>query len=629
MHLKPSIKFSALACSSLILGACGLGEIVSPSGPGGMDSDGDGIVDAIDPNPHLANPDDADNIGDPKSRGPGRAQNLSFQCNPDARSEKTLQRLSRVEYENTLRDLLRMSTSDATSRAVMDAVKPLVSAYPSDATDKIKPFSTMDQSVTDAHAKALLTVGTEVAKQLTSSTQRIDEVLACSASKSATTSASASCIDGFIARFGKRALRHELNDGERSFYREVYGASTSTVDAQGLADVITVMLNAPDFFYRVEYGKDQVGGKAGLFKLSDYEIATRLAYQFWQSTPDDALLAAADRGELTNDGGFQKQLDRVLADPRAATGLERVTREWLGLDGLEELDKNASSKAFAAFAGDDMPNGSLKEEMIDDVTASMAYHAFKADDSLADWLESPYSFAKSPALAAIYGTPVWNGTGAPPSFPAGERAGLITRAALLATRHGTASTSPILKGVQIRERLLCDKLKPPPANFGGLLPELSENATTRTLVEETTSKTECATCHANQINPLGVPTENFDALGRVRDEQPLYDIETGTYIKSLPLNTRAVPHVTSDTDEREAANAQDLTEMIVQSGKAEKCFAQQYVRFTAARAENTATDGCELETIRSTLDGGASIKEALRRFALLPQFRQRYAPPSS
>jgi len=384
MLLKPFIKPSAVACFSMLIGACGMGEVASPFGPGGQDSDGDGISDSMDPNPHFANPEDKNNVSNPKSGGDGRAQGLSFTCNESARAAKSLQRLTRVEYENTLRDVLRASTSEATASAVMDAIKASIATYPSDATDKSKPFSTMDQSVSDAHASALLRIGTEVGKALTSSQQRLDEVLQCSGSKSA--SSSASCVDGFITRFGKRALRHELNQAERDFYREVYASNSASIDAAGVADVIAVMLNAPTFFYRVELGKDAVSGRSDLFKLSDHEIATRLAYQFWQSAPDDELLAAADRGELSSDAGYQKQLDRVLSDPRAAAALERFTREWLTLDRIESLDKNARAQAFIAFAGDDMPTPSLKEEMIKEVTASMAYHAFTADDSVSDWL---------------------------------------------------------------------------------------------------------------------------------------------------------------------------------------------------------------------------------------------------
>jgi hypothetical protein len=203
---------------------------------------------------------------------------------------------------------------------------------------------------------------------------------------------------------------------------------------------------------------------------------------------------------------------------------------------------------------------------------------------------------------------------------------LITRAALLAT--GSANTRPIMKGVLIRERLLCDELGPPPANSFGKLPDLSGEKTTRQLVEEVTQQpgSACAACHTTQINPLGFATENFDALGRKRKTQDLYDAN-GKLLTSKPIDTSSVPRVWMN-DTTPSTGAADLTSMLVDSGKVEACFAREFVRYAMARAEDTSSDGCELEALRSKLDSGQSMLDALRAFALLPQFRQKYVPLS-
>jgi len=635
MSLKSSIKASILVCSSVVLSACGLGEIVGPLGPNGgaLDSDNDGVPDEVDPNPNIAKPGDKEASGITGSNGSNGAStspggsavsgvhaDLSFSCNADARASKVLQRLSRTEYENALRDVITSASSAATASSVMSSMQAALVSYPADAISKSAPFASMDQSVSQAHADALLSIGGAVGSALTSSSARLGELLGACAGTAKTSAATGTCIDDFIARFGKRALRHDLNKDERSFYKEVYGSGSVTPDAAAVADVVTVMLNAPDFIYRVEYGKDAVAGKSGLFKLNDYEIATRLAFQFWQTTPDDALLAAADRGELSTEAGYTSALDRVLSDARAGLGLETFAREWLGLDDLRALDSLNGTPVFDAFASDDKPSATLKEEMIQDVTDSIAYHAMKEDGSLAEWLESNYSFAKSSALAAIYNTPVWDGKTQPPAFPQGERSGLVTRAALLST--GSANTRPIMKGVLIRERLLCDKLGAPPQNAFGKLPDLSGEKTTRELVEAVTQdpQSNCAGCHTTQINPLGFATEGFDSLGRVRKTQQLYD-DKGKVVASKAVDTKSVPRVWLN-DTTPSTGPKDLTNKLIESGKVEACFAREYVRYSAARLESEATDGCELETVRSTLESGG-IKEALKKFALLPQFRQR------
>lgn len=634
MSLKSSSRLWVLACSSVILGACGVGEIVAPAGPGTLDSNGDGVPDKVGGGSSSTSTQQANHSVDkaavlnPSNTGTnatGPHAQLSFTCNPDARSGKPLQRLSRREYENTLRDLLTRSTSAGTASTVMAGVSTALTSYPDDAVSKTAPFATMDQSVSQAHAESLMSIGTAVGAAVTSSAARISELVgACAAAKATTASAATTCVNGFIARFGKRALRHELNADELSFYGQVYASTSTTVDPAGIADVVAVMLNAPDFVYRVEFGAAAVAGKDAVFQLNDYEIATRLAYQFWQTAPDDDLLAAAGRGELSSEAGYNAALDRVLADPRAGEGLELFTREWLGLDKLRPLDGLNADPVFSAFAGADKPSATLKEEMIQDVTDSMSFHALKQEGTLAEWLESPYSFAKSQALANIYNTPTWDGASEPPRFPTGERAGLVTRAALLAT--GKTNTNPIMKGVLIREVLLCDKLPPPPANAFGKLPDLSGEKTTRELVEAVTQATgsNCASCHTGNINPLGFATENFDALGRKRAQQDLYDAN-GKVVASKPVKTDSIPGVWL-TDSTPSAGAGDLTSQLIASGKVEACFARQWVRYAEARGEDETADGCELETVRSTLDQGESLKEALKQYALLPQFRQRFVP---
>ncbi|HEX5656721.1 MAG TPA: hypothetical protein VFX59_05970, partial [Polyangiales bacterium] len=136
---------SVVACSSLLLNSCGLGEILSPAGPRGLDSDGDGIVDTEDPNPTTADPNDKLNPKGGVGVG-GKKSDLAFECNSDLRSAKTLQRLTRSEYVNTLRDLLTASTNGSIASAVLSAVDASLAAYPHDAVSKGAPFASMDQS---------------------------------------------------------------------------------------------------------------------------------------------------------------------------------------------------------------------------------------------------------------------------------------------------------------------------------------------------------------------------------------------------------------------------------------------------------------------------------------------------
>ncbi len=598
-----------VAGSFVILGACA-GEIALPDGAGGF-----GSTSAVGTNGNKSNTG--------HGTGPGGVatsrEELEFSCDTNARAAKTLQRLSRPELINTLRDLLTAGTNADTANAVLKAVDGSVQQYPADAVSKLAPFATMDQSVSQTHVDALMSIGVAIGQQLTSSADRLKLLMG----SCATGGNAASCVDAFITKFGARALRHQLNDAEKQFYKDVYASTASTVDAQGVADVVAVMLQAPDFVYKVEYGAAAV--KDRLYALNDYEIAARLSYLFWQTAPDQALLDAAAAGSLSKDDGFKAQLDRVLKDARTGSALEQFAREWLDLDTLRPLDSLNGTPIFDAFTGKDKPSATLKEEMIQELTDSLAYHAQAENGTLDEWLESTYSFAKSQALAAIYETPVWDGKSQPPQLPP-ERSGLLTRAALLAT--GSANTRPIMKGVLIRERLLCDELGTPPPNSFGKLPDLSGEKTTRELVESVTQVpgSSCAGCHTTQINPLGFATENFDSLGRLRKTQDLYDAN-GKVLASKALDTSSIPRVWM-TDTTPSSGAQELTAMLVDSGKVEACFAREYIRYAAARHEDLSTDGCDLEAVRGTLNDGKGILDAMRALAMLPQFRQRFVPAS-
>jgi hypothetical protein len=179
-----------------------------------------------------------------------------------------------------------------------------------------------------------------------------------------------------------------------------------------------------------------------------------------------------------------------------------------------------------------------------------------------------------------------------------------------------------MKGVFTRETILCDEIPPPPDNAMANPPELDPKLTTRQVVERITEMpgTACAACHSRFINPIGYATEGYDALGRVRTEQRLFDAK-GVEVGRVPVDTRSIPQVVAG-DMTESKGAADLMRLIVRSGKAHACFARQYLRFTFARWDDPA-DGCVLERLRQSLERKAPIATVLREVALGPEFQRR------
>ena len=274
---------------------------------------------------------------------------------------------------------------------------------------------------------------------------------------------------------------------------------------------------------------------------------------------------------------------------------------------------------FDAFAGTDSPSPHLQHDMMEEVRDFVGYHIWDHDGQFADLFRGEEAFAKTDELAQLYEIPQWIEGTPPNQFPAGQRPGLLGRAAFLST--GTTTTQPIEKGVFIRRKLLCDSLGEPPDDLSGAPepdPLTSRRTQTETLTESEGSN--CVVCH-ERINHLAYPTEAFDALGRYRITETIYD-EDGSVLAEPVVDTTSIPQVVLG-DRTPASNLSDLNRLILESGKAEACMARHYFRFAYARIENLEVDGCALEQIRTDLAHGLPLREALKNVALQPEFKLR------
>jgi hypothetical protein len=549
-----------------------------------------------------------------------------FECDPTLVPESLpLRRLTKAQYDNTVRDLVRWALP-AEGDAVALAIAPLVAAVPDDARMAAAGihhggFSRLDQSVHQEHIDATYDVGKAVGEALTSSPARLGVVVGDCAING-DTGDDAACVDAFIDRFGARAHRRPLTAEEHAFYRGVFEADGMTVGMEpaAFADVIAVMLASPWLLYMIEHGDAAIDERPGAFTLAPYELASRLSYHFWQSAPDEELMAAAESGALATDEGYEAQVDRLFADPRTRAAMAEFYREWLWLDDLPPMDALVGNPRFDAFAGDFAPEPDTHEHMVQEVLAMLEHYTFETDGTLADAMLSERSFATTEDLAELYGVEPWTG-GEPPALPPGQRVGLLSRAALVAS--GTANTRPIMKGVFIRTALLCQSIPPPPDNANAMPPAPSDDQSTREVIEQLTEQpgSACAGCHQTLINPLGYATESFDALGRYRTEQALFD-DAGARTGTRPVDTRSIPQVVPG-DQTPSEGVGDLAQLMLDSGTLQQCVARQYLRFSLGRPEDTDIDGCALQDLSLRLQEGAPLAEVLRAIALRPEFKQR------
>ena len=589
------------------------------SGSGGSGSGSGGAAGSNSASATTASVGSGGSETEPGGVGNPTVAPIEFECDESLVVESPAwRRLTRVQYENTVRDLLDYALGDSMQALeVYASLGSLLDSLPNDERPKLEEdlhgtYRRLDQGVAQSHVDNWYAVAGRVAEQLTASGRLESVIGACGVEDSETPD----CVRSLVEDLGARVFRRPLSDEEVDFFVGFYG-DTSVADPVAYADVIAGLLNAPQFLYIVEHGSDEAG-QGPVFDLDAFELASRLSYHFWNTMPDDQLWQSALDGSLLMPEVYEAEVERLFADARSQAALEEFYREWLKLENLPRLDQANDVPVFQAFAGAELPSSVLHESMNQEVIDLLSHLSFDQKVGFEELLTTQLIQPGTAELAALYGVePVT----APMAAPEGDRPGLLTRAAFLAT--GSANTRPIMKGVFIRENILCDHIPSPPADAAAVIPELSPELSTREVVEALTEQpgTVCANCHTALINPLGFATENYDALGRARTEQRLFD-EAGEEVGSTPVDTSTTPQVTN-ADETSVEGAEGLMNLILESGKGHACLARHYFRFSFGRWEHVVNDGCALEQLRSALAEGGSLVSMLREVALAPSFRQR------
>jgi hypothetical protein len=371
-----------------------------------------------------------------------------FMCNAGTDVPvSNLKRLLRVEIRNTLIDLISpLASADRT--AITADLDTSLESFPD---DRAEPFTRLANSLSPEMISAQYDVANHFGAQVTLNSVRMTALGgACMAAASPTTT----CVNSFIDTFGFKAFRRPLTNDEKASFYSFYQLRGTT----GKQDLIALFLLSPEFLYHLENHGSDVGARTDLLRLTGYEVASKLSFQYWQSMPNDELFAAAKNGELATSVGIKAVLDRVIFGTQVARTkvvLGSYFGEWLKLDQLSQLQ--STSPSFLAFtAGENLnqPGYNHRADMLAEINDLVDYEVFTHHGSFNDLLTNDISFAKTDALANIYKVPKYTGTGPYVRFPAGERSGLLTRAALLVS--GGVESNPIVKGVSMTRNILCN-----------------------------------------------------------------------------------------------------------------------------------------------------------------------------
>ncbi|MBX2797155.1 MAG: DUF1592 domain-containing protein [Myxococcales bacterium] len=470
-------------------------------------------------------------------------------CEVDLPARSPLRRLTHDELDNTLQDLLG------------DDTRPATRLLP---PERLGGFSNnVDvRTVDEATAAGYTALAQDVAARIGADPSAL---MGCDAAQT-------ECVQGWLFGMLPRLWRRaRVSDAQLGRLVDFYEAQRAAWGADlAVRQLLAVMLQSPDLLYRIEPTVlDAAPGE--MRALTGVEVATRLSYFLWSTAPDALLWEAALAGQLDTAAGVAEHTRRMLEDPRAEDNVHRFFHEWMELDLLEGLEKDAEEYP-------DYYEG-LTELWDLEVHAFVDEVWHRQGASYETLLTASWTVADA-ELAAFHGLSAPDG----PGFSRVERdpefhAGILTQGALLATRARAYESSPIHRGLFVRGPMLCQSMKVPD-EFDVEAPTPDREATTREELEAHREDPVCYACHS-LIDPPGLAFEHFDAVGRFRTHDGDSPVDASGELSGTDVDgpIDGVPQ---------------LAARLAQSDSGQRCFSRQWFRFAHGRRD-AGTDACSVE----------------------------------
>jgi hypothetical protein len=492
-----------------------------------------------------------------------------------------LRRLTRFEYNNTLRDLLGETSSPG-------------NAFPSELSGNGFGNDAESQPVGSELANQYMLVAEKIAAAVTQP-DRIASLDACAAQITADSDAAseASCVRTVLTSLLPKAFRRTLVAGDVESFAGLFQSVRASSDfTTSLATTLEAVLQSPELIYKPELGTP-VPEKPHLLRPTGDEMATRLSYLYWASLPDDGLRAAAAAGTLSTPEGVRAQAQRLLDDPRSHEVVRHFFDKLLPISELSSLSRDAVKyPAYTPKIGSLMRQETqtfLEDLIYSGGTAGTWPTAFQAN----------YTFLNQ-ELAAFYGVGGVTGeqfrkvdiSGTP-------RRGLLTQAGILAGPIHTNHENPVVRGSFVVQKLLCFPIPFPSGAIASKVtpPDPNSAATARQRFTQHSLDGVCRACHQH-MDPVGYALENYDVIGQYRTQENGVDIDASGQTELLgdvPFN-----------------GAVELSERIAASTDAQNCFATQWMSFGYGRTMQEDSEACSMHTVQNKFaESGYNIKELL------------------
>ncbi len=505
-------------------------------------------------------------------------------CVPGVPQTSQVPRLTGVQYDNTIRDLVGLD------------VQP---------SSMLAPDSTgsVDQRAWDGYQ----TAAESLAGAIMADAAARSKVIPCTPSGDG-----AACALELVQQFGQRAFRRPLTDDEVARFQALYtdrAAITETGSFDEAAElIIQAFLLSPSFLTRAEIVEQPAGE---YLALSAYEVANRLSYMLWGSMPDDMLFAAAAASELSSPEQIRAQAERMLSDTKAHGMVAGFHERYLNMGpGTRWASIVRDPATFPAFSD------SLVPLLSEETARFLDYTVFDQGGTFQDLIMSRVAFVNS-ALAPLYDLdPAAYGSELTQvDLDPARRAGVFTRAGFLAARSLYDRSSPILRGAFLQKEVLCTAIAAPPPDAEST-PLPTEGTTNRERVDAQTSPVECAGCHHAYINPTGFALESYDALGVWQTTEKFSGAAIDTTANVLVGGDVAVA----------VTGAVELMDKIAASPEAQRCYALKWVQYAYERDVNSA-DACTVDNMSAKLtQGGYTVLDLIIDLTQSDSFRYRAVP---
>ncbi len=489
-----------------------------------------------------------------------------------------LNRLTRREYNNTLRDLLGDQSQPA-------------NAFPD---DNDRTFIFRRAGAVAPQDASLLRAAAESAAR--NAIQRLDDLLPCTPD-----SGEDGCVAHFIDTFAGRAYRRPPTASEKARLTALYARGKGELGLDfrgGLGLLIEAMLQSPAFLYH--WGSPEAAPlmEGGVARLDSYQVASRLAYFLLGTTPDGTLLAAAASG-LNIPSEIEAQARRLIADPRARENVAAFIQELLDLDSLPELVRDPN--LYPEY--DEV----LARALVEENRRFVEHVVFDDGGSLGRLLSADYSFVNQ-AVAGVYGLASSGTDFQKHTLNPSERGGLLTQPGFLALTGATDGSHPVRRGLAVYENFLCGTLPPPPNDVPPAAPATA-GGTTRQRFDQHAQNPCAQGCH-RLMDPLGFAFEHYDGIGKYRT------MDNGGIVD-------ATGELQLDGKIQRFSDAVELSRLLSQSDEVRTCFARQVLRYALRRGE---VSGDEASITRARAAFSASdydIKQLLVAIPSSDSFRYR------